>query len=191
MSERGGFGERPPKMEHTCGTKAPRTREDDMTEPMQRRMTEGDGETANREIVMTRIFNAPRAVVFSAFTEAEHFPNWFGPRGFTITLLEMDVRPGGRARYIMHGPDGVDYPNRTDYEEVIRPARLVYVHGSGEDADPHRFHVTIDFVEERGGTRVTMRSVFPSVAALERVVSFGAIELGHQTFDKLAEYLGS
>jgi uncharacterized protein YndB with AHSA1/START domain len=162
-----------------------------MIEPMQRSMSEADEKTENRAIVMTRVFNAPRAVVFSAFTEAQHFPNWFGPRGFTITLLQMDVRPGGRARYIMHGPDGVDYPNRTDYEEVIPPERLVYVHGSDEDADPHRFHVTIEFAEEGGATRVTMRSVFPSVGARERVVSFGAIELGHQTFDKLAEYLSS
>src|SRR5215217_7891459 len=84
---------------------------------------------ADREIVITRVFDAPREMVFSAFTDPEHIGAWWGPKGFTITTHAMDVRPGGEWRFIMHGPDGVDYPNKISYLEIARPERLVYDDG--------------------------------------------------------------
>lgn len=145
--------------------------------------------TADREIVLTREFDAPRELVWQAYTDERHFPHWFGPNGFTITLHSMDVRPGGMSRYIMHGPDGTDYGNRQVYQEVERPERLVYLHGEDEDDDPGAFHVTVRFDDLDGRTRVTQRMLFATKAQREGVESFGAVELGKQTLGRLAAYL--
>jgi uncharacterized protein YndB with AHSA1/START domain len=144
--------------------------------------------TADREIVITRLFDAPRERVFAAWTDPAHIGEWWGPTGFTTTIHEMDVRPGGVWRFIMHGPDGVDWPNWIRYSEVVAPERLVYAHG-GEREEPE-FHVTTTFEDEGGRTRLTMRSLFPSAAARDYVVrEHGAIEGGNQTLDRLGEYL--
>lgn len=145
--------------------------------------------TADREIVITRVLNAPRELVFDAWTDPKHIGQWWGPRGFTTTIHEMDVKPGGVWRFIMHGPDGVDYKNRIVYIEIVKPERLVYTHGADEDADPGQFHVTVTFAEQGGRTKLTMRSLFPSAAERDRVVAFGAIEGGNQTLDSLEEHL--
>jgi uncharacterized protein YndB with AHSA1/START domain len=145
--------------------------------------------TADREIVMTREFDAPRELVWEAYTDARHLPHWFGPNGFTLTMIEIDVRPGGVWRYTMHGPDGTDYPNRQTYQEVVRPERLVYWHGEDEDDDPGAFHVTIRFDDLGGRTRVTQRMVFNTAKQREGVIQFGAVELGQQTLARLAAYL--
>jgi uncharacterized protein YndB with AHSA1/START domain len=142
-------------------------------------------DTSDREIATERVFDAPRELVWDAFTKPEHVAQWFGPRGFTNTIHAMDVRPGGRWTFIMHGPDGIDYNNEIDYIEVVRPERLVYVHGPVP-----RFDVTVTFVEEGRRTRLTMRSVFESAAVRQQVVDErGAIEGMHQTLDRLAEFL--
>jgi uncharacterized protein YndB with AHSA1/START domain len=146
--------------------------------------------TADREIVLSRELDAPRELVWEAYTDARHLPHWFGPNGFTLTLHFMDVRPGGMSRYTMHGPDGTDYPNRQVYQEVERPERLVYLHGEDVDDDPGAFHVTVRFDDLGGGrTRVTQRMLFATAAQRAGVVSFGAIELGNQTLGRLAAYL--
>ena len=85
--------------------------------------------TADREIATSRVFDAPRDLVWEAWTDPKHLARWYGPNGFTVTTHEMDVRPGGVWRLTMHGPDGTDYPNLTRYVEVVRPERLVYEHG--------------------------------------------------------------
>ncbi len=142
-------------------------------------------DTTDREIVATRVFDAPRELVWDAFTRPEHIAQWWGPRGFTNTSHAMDVRPGGRWTFIMHGPDGVDYDNEIDYVEVIRPERLVYVHGPQP-----RFDVTVTFEEDGPRTRLTMRSVFESAALRQQVVDeYGAVEGMHQTLDRLGEFL--
>ncbi len=95
-------------------------------------LTDYLAETSNwaaRSIVVTRVFDAPRNLVFDAWTDSRHVGNWYGPRGFTLTTYEMDVRPGGVWRFTMHGPDGVDYPNKITYIEIVKPERLVYDHG--------------------------------------------------------------
>lgn len=143
--------------------------------------------TADREIVMTRVFNAPRELVFEAYSRPEHVDRWFGPRGFTTVTESMDFRPGGAWSFTMTGPDGTVYPNHVRYREIDRPGRMVWDHGASPD-EPG-FHVTLTFTEEAGGTRVTQHSLFPTPEARAAVVKFGAIELGNQTLEKLGEYL--
>ena len=146
-------------------------------------------DTSNRELIIARVLDAPRALVFQAWIEAGHVVHWWGPRGFTTTIHEMDVRPEGVWRFSMHGPDGTEYPNRIAYEEVLRPERIVFSHGSDDPSDPEQFHVAISFEELGNRTRLTMHSVFKTAAQLARVKSSGAVEGGISTLDRLAEYL--
>lgn len=139
---------------------------------------------------MRRVFDAPRELVFKAWIDPARIAQWWGPDGFTTTTHEMDVRPGGVWRFVMHGTDGVDYPNRIDYGEVVEPERLVYVHGDDGEGAQAPFHVTVTFAEQAGKTELTMRSVFESAAERDRVVDeVGAIDGGNQTLGRLAEYL--
>ncbi len=144
----------------------------------------------DQEIVTTRVFNASRERVWEAWTDPVRIGKWWGPNGFTTTTHEMDARPGGVWRFIMHGPDGTDYPNRIVYEQVVKPARLVYLHDADSDTpdDPHRFVTTVTFDVEGGKTRLTMRARFPSREAREAVVGY-AIEGARQTFGRLGDYL--
>jgi uncharacterized protein YndB with AHSA1/START domain len=149
-------------------------------------------ESSDREIVMTRLFKAPRPLVFKAFTDPEHLKHWWGPRGFTTTTRQMDLRPGGIWRLVMHGPDGRDYHNRIVYLEVVEPERLVLKHEPDEECEPVGHQTTVTFADEGDATRVEFRMTFPSTKAREYVVkTYGAIEGGRQTFDRLGEHLAS
>lgn len=150
------------------------------------------GSTADREIVQERMLDAPRELVFKAWTDPRQIGRWWGPNGFTTTISQMDVRPGGVWRFVMHGPDGTDYQNRVVYQEIAPPERLVYLHGGGEDeGDEEQFHVTVTFADRGGRTHLTQRTVFATTAARDAKVAFGAVELGQQTLGRLAEYLAS
>lgn len=152
--------------------------------------TETQDDAAERTLILTRDFDAPRELVFAAWTDREAVGQWFGPRGFTTTTYEMDVRPGGEWRYMMHGPDGKDWPNKVVYVEVSPPERLVYLHGEfGGEWNP--FHVTVTFDEVDGKTRLISRMVMPTVAMANEARGFGAVELGQQTMERLAEYLAA
>lgn len=141
----------------------------------------------DREIVLSRAFDAPRELVFDCFSDPQLITLWWGPRGFMTITDSMEFRPGGVWLYTMHGPDGTEYPNRVVYREISRPERLVYDHGASED-DPAQFRVTVTFEKEGRGTRITMRSLFDSVGARDYVVrEYGAIEGGKQTLERLAE----
>jgi uncharacterized protein YndB with AHSA1/START domain len=146
---------------------------------------------ADNEIVTMRLLQAPRALVFRAFTDPQQVGLWWGPAGFTISTHEMQVAPGGRWRFTMHGPDGVDYPNRIDYREVIEPEHLVYDHGDDGDGDANAFHVVVSF-ETRGEqqTLLRMRVIFASAAIRNKVATeFNAIEGAIQTVDRLEAQL--
>lgn len=146
--------------------------------------------TADREILVTRTFDASRELVWKVWTDPKHITHWWGPIGFTTTTQGMDLRPDGAWRFVMHGPDGRDYINKINYIEVVKPERLVYKHAGDEETEPVRFHVTVTFEEENGKTKLTMRSVFESAAELKRVNdTYGAIEGAKQTIARLAEYL--
>jgi len=154
-------------------------------------------DTADREVVLTRLVDAPRERVWEAFTKPEHLEQWWGPNGFSITTKEIDVREGGTWRFVMHGPDGTDYPNHIVFTELKEPERMSHDHG-GDDGPSERlgragkvhFQATITFDEQDGKTLITMKSVFPTAEALAYVVKeHGAIEGGKQTLGRLAEYL--
>jgi uncharacterized protein YndB with AHSA1/START domain len=142
----------------------------------------------DRQLVVMRMFEGvPAETVFDAFTDEEHIGEWFGPDGFTLTIHEMDVRPGGHWRFVMHGPDGTDYDNHVVYERVERPELLTYQHG-GAGQDP--FDVTVTFDEFMGSCVLTLRSVFVSAEERDRlVVEVGALEGGNQTLGRLEAYL--
>lgn len=144
---------------------------------------------SDREIVLTREVEAPRALVWSLWTEREHLALWWGPTGFTTTTHEHDVRPGGRWRFTFHGPDGRAYENLVTYTKVEAPTRLAYRHGGEVGLEPVDFESIVTF-EELGPrrTRVTLHSIFPSAQARDHVVrEYGAIEGGKQTLGRLAE----
>lgn len=143
----------------------------------------------DREIVATRIFDAPRELVFDAWTDPKHLAQWWGPQGFTTTTYSMDMRVGGVWRFVMHGPDGTDYQNKITFLEVVRPERLVYRHGG--DKEPVHFQTTVIFEEEqRGRTRLSIRMTFPSANARDHTVkTYGAVEGLDQTLDRLGEYV--
>ncbi len=146
--------------------------------------------TADREIVTTRIFDAPRELVFEAWTNPKHVAQWWGPRGFTTTIQQMDVRPGGIWRLVMHGPDGRDYKNKIVFLDVVKPERLVYRTDPEKGIEPVNFKVTVTFNDLGGKTEVHMRMVFPSAVAREHVVQkHNAIEGAKETLGRLAEYL--
>ena len=120
--------------------------------------------TADREIVITRLLSAPKTLVWDAWTQPEHLVHWYGPDGFSLTSKEMEVKSGGTWEFILHGPDGRDYPNKILFLEVEKPNRLVYKHSGDEDTEPVNFHVTVTFEQEGDKTKLTMYSVFESVA---------------------------
>jgi uncharacterized protein YndB with AHSA1/START domain len=155
-------------------------------------MTTVMNETANRELSITRLLNAPMELVWEVWTKPEHIAHWWGPVGFTTTTHEMNIKPGGVWRFMMHGPDGRDYPNKIVFIEVVKPELLVYKHSGEEDTEDIRFHVTVNFEKQGNKTKLTMRSLFESAEVLERVVrEFGAKEGMYQTVNRLEEYLES
>lgn len=156
-------------------------------------MNSSDSDAADREIVMMRILDAPRELVWKVWTETDHLSQWWGPQGFTTTTQKRDCRTGGVWRFVMHGPDGRDYENNITYLEVVAPERLSYKHGGDQDREPVNFQVTVRFTPEGIGgekTRLDMRMIFPSKAARDFVIrEYNAVEGGKQTMGRLAEYL--
>jgi uncharacterized protein YndB with AHSA1/START domain len=147
---------------------------------------------SDREIVIARDFDAPRELVWQAWTDPKQVVLWWGPRGFTTTIQVMDVRPGGVWEHVMHGPDGTQYPGRSVFHKVVEPERIVFSHGGGREGAPSvQFVSTWTFeVVEAGKTRVTIRMVFPTAAERDRVArDFGAVEGGNETLGRLAGHL--
>jgi uncharacterized protein YndB with AHSA1/START domain len=136
-------------------------------------------ESAERQIVTTRVFDAPRERVFKAWSDPDHLALWWGPKGFTNTFQEFDIRPGGIWRFVMHGPNGVDYQNKSVFVEVVKPERIVFSHVSGP-----RFQVTATFEDLGGKTKVTFRMLFESVAECDKAKAY-AVEANEQNFDRL------
>ncbi len=149
-------------------------------------------DSSDREIVITRDFDAPRELVWEAMTNPKHVVNWWGPRGFSTTIETMDFRVGGVWKHVMHGPDGVNYPNEKVFKEIVKPERIVFSHGGKREGGPSVDAVATWTFDEvaAGKTKVTLRMVFPSATERDFVVKeFGAIEGGKQTLERLGEYL--
>lgn len=145
--------------------------------------------TADREIVISRIFNAPRELTFEAWSLPEHLDRWMGPRGFVTRTTSMDFRVGGEWRYTMTHAEYGHYLNRTRYLEIVPSERLVYDLDSGVDDGSEVYRVTVTFADLGGRTEVTMRTVCRTVEEAEAVKGRGAVEFGRQTLEKLGEVL--
>jgi uncharacterized protein YndB with AHSA1/START domain len=148
-------------------------------------------DTSDREIILSRVFDAPRELVWDAWTDPKKIVRWWGPNGFTTTIEVMDVRPGGEWRHVMHGPDGTDYPNELVFLEVVKPDRIVYSNHWSKKGDPGaQFEVTWTFEAQGNKTKLTLHMVFPTAEVRKQVVEvYKAIEGGQQTLGRLAEFL--
>lgn len=141
------------------------------------------------ELYLTRVYDAPVKLVWEVWTDPKHVAKWWGPRGFTLTTHSKDLRVGGHWKYTMHGPDGVDYENRTIYHEVEPYKKLVYDHGGSEDRPP-LFRVTVTFEELKGKrTKMEMTMALPTPEAAVEARKFIKKAGGDSTWDRLAEYL--
>ena len=146
--------------------------------------------TANaNEIRITRIYDAPVAAVWDAWTDPAQVAQWWGPRGFSITTHSKDLRPGGTWVYTMHGPDGTDWPNFTRYHEVEPRRRLVYDHGASSESAQPMFRVAVEFRDLNGKTELDMIMMLANAEELEKARTVIKTHGGNATWDRLAEYL--
>ena len=143
--------------------------------------------TADREIVVTRVIDAPRELVYAAFTEREHIEQWWAPSG--AATLEMDVQPGGVWRYSQPARDGTLYPYKIKFIELDKPARLVYDYGTDAENAPEPVRTTVTFEDEDGKTNVTLHLQFATAAERKQAVKYGAIVGAMQALETLADYL--
>jgi uncharacterized protein YndB with AHSA1/START domain len=148
-------------------------------------MENAKNSTHDRELLLSRTLNAPVALVWEVWTQAEHIANWWGPDGFTNTINRMDFTPGGEWDLIMHGPDGTDYKNKSIFREIVRHKKIVYEHVSAP-----RFTATIRFEEKGEQTLITWHMLFESAEEFIRTVkTFKADEGLKQNLEKLGRYL--
>lgn len=156
-------------------------------------------EPSGRELVMTRVMDAPREAVFRAWTDEKLLARWWGPKGFTTPYCRIDPRPGGVFHYCMRSPDGNDYWGRGVYKELVEPERIAFidsfsdesgnivepsVYGMGADW-PSETLLTVTFDDLDGRTGLTLRSGVPE----ELAESSGARQGWEEMLDRLAEYL--
>lgn len=146
--------------------------------------------TQDREITSERLLDAPRELVWKVWTEEEHIAKWWGPNGFTNTIESMEVKEGGQWKFVMHGPDGRDWPNMITYTKVKEPELLEYYHGADDPNDTKQFYVTVTFEAKGEQTLLTMQMVFKTAEERDRRArEVGAVEGQKQTLAKLAAYL--
>ncbi len=142
-----------------------------------------------RTVTLTRLFDAPRDLVWRAWTDPKHLAQWFGPRGFTSSVPELDVRVGGALRIVMHGPDGNDYPMKGIFREVVPPERLVFSNIAIDKDDNHLLEgeTTIILEKQDGKTRLTLVAHAVGLVPYAPAMLAG-MEVGwSQSLDKLDE----
>ena len=143
--------------------------------------------SAKPDLVLTRIFDAPRDLVFKAWTEPERLKRWWGPKVFTTPVCKLDLRPGGAIRIDMRGPDGTIYPMTGVFQEIVEPERLVYT-GAALNAQGEAFFEglhTVEFEEHGGKTKLTL-TVRILMTTPEAAVPLAGMEQGwSQSLDKL------
>jgi uncharacterized protein YndB with AHSA1/START domain len=161
---------------------------------------------ADREFILTRLIDAPRELVFKAWTDPKLMAQWWGPHGFTNPVCEVDLRPGGAYRIVMRGPDGVDYPVTGVYREIVSPERIVVTDDCSEHPAEWQDAIlqnlspsertgsleainTVTFEEQGGKTLLTIRTLFHSTAVREAMVKMGMSEGWSQSFERLEEFL--
>lgn len=151
-------------------------------------------DTAEREFVMERIFDAPRELVFKAFSECKHLTHWWGPKGWTLPVCQMDFRPGGIWFYCMRGLAGEDACGKATYREIVEPERIVYTDAFADTAgnileEMPEIVVTLTFAEHGGKTKLINQAQFASGADKEATLAMGMVEGLTETLDRLEAYL--
>ena len=151
--------------------------------------TPAQSATADREIVISRVINAPRELVFEAFTEVRHLSRWWGPEGFSPTTRAFEFRIGGEGDFVMHGPDGADYAEWITWTEIVPPELIALLHGESR-GDPNAFESVLTFAPDGAATRIEMRTVFATKELRDEAVEkYHAIMGGQQTLSNLAAYV--
>jgi uncharacterized protein YndB with AHSA1/START domain len=145
-------------------------------------------DTANRTIVITRVFDAPRELVFKVLVDPKLLPQWWGPRRLTTKVETMDVRPGGAWRYIQHDADGHEFAFSGVYREIVPPERLVYTF-EFEELAGHVIVETVTLEDLAGKTKMTSRDVYQSVEDLEGMVKSGMETGVRESFERFSELL--
>ena len=140
---------------------------------------------AHREIIVSRLLNAPINKVWEVWTTSNHIKNWWGPNGFTNTITKMELYEGGKWNLVMHGPDGTDYDNESIFTEVVQHKKIAYEHLSG-----HEFLATITFEERGNQTHMHWQMLFPTAEELTRIMGLYDISIGlRENVDRLETYL--
>src|SRR3954453_7826936 len=139
----------------------------------------------DREVVMTRLFDAPREMVFDAFSKPELLKRWFGPRGWSLVVCEVDLKVGGGFRFVLRGPDGREMGMRGVYREILPPERSV--HMESFDDYPGESQVTAVMVEHAGKTTLTATVLYPSKEVRDAVIPSGMEHGAAESYDKLAD----
>lgn len=148
-------------------------------------MSNEKSDTRDRELLVTRLLNAPVDLVWEVFTKAEHIAQWWGPNGFTNTISEMTVEPGGKWNLIMHGPDGTDYKNNIVYREVVRNKKLVFDHVSTP-----KHYTTISFEEQGDKTLLTWHMIFETKEQFLQVIKAFKADGGLiENIEKMVAYI--
>jgi uncharacterized protein YndB with AHSA1/START domain len=148
------------------------------------------------DFIASRVFDAPRELVFQAFSDCRHLVHWWGPTGWTLPVCDIDFRTGGTWRYCMRGPDGQPSCGKATYREIVEPERIVYTDeftdqdGNVTPETPEML-VTVTFSEENGKTTLTNRARFASAKDLEFVIGIGMVDGLTETWDRLAAYLAA
>jgi uncharacterized protein YndB with AHSA1/START domain len=148
--------------------------------------------SGEKSIRISRVFDAPRELVWQAWTDPQQVGQWWGPNGFTTTIEKMDFREGGEWIHTMHGPDGTDYPNHSVFLKIQQPELIQYSHGGAKKDGPEARFTSTWIFEDLDGNRtgLTMVGEFASAEARRIVVeTYRVIEGGRQTLGRLAEYL--
>jgi uncharacterized protein YndB with AHSA1/START domain len=154
-----------------------------------RQETRAEPAAADREIVISRVIDAPRELVFEAFTEVRHLSRWWGPEGFTTTTRSFEFREGGEWDFVLHGPDGTDYSEWIRWLRIVPPERIELLHGERRD-DPNAFASVLTLAPDGAATRIVMHTVFPTKELRDEAVEkYHAIEGGRQTLSSLADYV--
>ncbi|MGH6892425.1 MAG: SRPBCC domain-containing protein [Dongiaceae bacterium] len=116
---------------------------------------------AKHELIITRVFDAPRSLVFKAWTKPEHLVRWLGPRDFTAPSVKMDFRPGGAYRHCIRSPEGKEYWMRGVYREIVEPERIAFTFSWEEEGERGRENmITVTFADHNGKTKLTFRQAF-------------------------------
>jgi uncharacterized protein YndB with AHSA1/START domain len=146
------------------------------------------------EFVMERVFDAPRALVWKAFTEPERLKHWWGPKGWTLPVCTMDFRVGGIWHYCMRGPEGEEGWGKAIYREIVEPERIVYTDTFADAegvpvAGMPQMQITVVFIDHDGKTKLISRAQFASRADLDATMAMGMVQGISETWDRLADYL--